>query len=516
MPERRLSRLLKAKLLRRSSTPAVPKTGNGADPCVHPNSTFRNPRAPQRFDSASEKIPYSVISASAEPSFDEPSPGSVPDRQGRALKPRPDEPHPTSPSNHLHHQHEDRIDTPPPTDSNLSPLHTPLTDEAPSPTSTTSLATPQHSDDTSIQSANATVRAATPSDPPLTPALETVVERVLEVSQSPSSLSLPVPTSKRPTLAVRRQSLLPASHQHLISGLLEPNQFFPGDQYGARAPIPANEMVQRRVWVKRPGGSATLVPCMEDAVVDELRDQVIMKYVNSLGRSFDSPDIVIRIHAREGSNRQHAERLLSPEEVLFSVIDSYYPGGQSIEEALVIDAPSRRTPKPSPRHTVYHHHQPGEHGDYFPLMPAQANTSPGHPSTTSAQSNAPSISVLTTGVLPPLPSPGSRGTRHHRRPPLTRHTTNSPTLHGPGVTVTGMFCPAQYKFSSTNLEKKLASLPILRFPRLLQRRMYLHLLRRFPTLPKPKHTHHQYHQPHLRESLANRRVPHHLVRCSVG
>jgi osomolarity two-component system response regulator SSK1 len=320
------------------------------------------------------------------------------------------------------------------------PLHTPLTEEPPSPLETP-LQTPRHSDDTSFQSANAKVRAATPSEPPLTPALETVVERALDVHQSPSSVSFfPPPSNKRPSLAVRRQSLLPASHQHLISGLLDPTHFFSGEQVSERAPEAASEMVQRRVWVKRPGGSATLVPCMEDAVVDELRDQVIMKYVNSLGRSFDSPDIVIRILAREGSNRPTpAERLLSPEEVLFSVIDSYYPGGQSMDEALVIDAPSRRTPKPSPRHAVYHHHQPGEHGDYFPLMPANPNpTPPGHPST-STQANAPSISILTTGVVPPLPSPGSRGTRHHRRPPLTRHTTNSPTIHGQGATVTGMF-----------------------------------------------------------------------------
>lgn len=444
MPERRLSRLLKAKLLRRSSTPAVPKAGNGADPRVHPNSTSRNsnPRTPQPLDSASEKSPYSVVSSPAEPSFDEPSPGSAPDRQGRALKPRhPDEPRPSSPSIQLYHQRKNRTDTPPPTESNLSSLHTPLTEEVPSPSSTP-LRTPQHSDDNSFRSANAKIRAATPSDPPLTPALETVVERALEISQSPSSPSFPPSAGKRPSLAVRRQSLLPASHQDLISGLLDPNQFFPGDYYPVRAPEPANEMVQRRVWVKRPGGSATLVPCMEDAVVDELRDQVIMKYVNSLGRSFDSPDIVIRIHAREGSNRQaHAERLLSPEEVLFSVLDSYYPGGQSIDEALVIDAPSRRTPKPSPRHTVYHHHQPGENGDYFPLMPAQPNpTPPGHPSA-SVQSNAPSISILTTGVVPPLPSPGGRGSRHHRRPPLTRHATNSPTILGQGVTVTGMCMP---------------------------------------------------------------------------
>jgi len=438
MPEGRLSRLLKATLLRRSSTPAVPKAGNGADPSVHPNSTSRHSRAPQPFDTASEKSPYSVVSSPADPCF-ELDRGSAPDRhEGGVLKPRPEETHQSTPSDQRLHPHkrEDRTDTPSPIEPNLSRLYTPLAGEDPSPPETP-LRTPQHSDDTSFQFAHAKVQAVTPSEPPLTPASETVVERTLDVPGLSSPI--PPPSSKRPSLAVWRQSLLPASHQHLINGLLDPSLFLSGRQSSFRAPVAAGEMVQRRVWVKRPGGSATLVPCVEDAVVDELRDQVIMKYVNSLGRSFDSPDIVIRIQAREGSNRQsHAERLLGPEEVLFSVIDSYYPGGQSIDEALIIDAPSRRTPKPSPRHTVYHHHQPGENGDYFPLMPANPNpTPPAHPST-AAQANAPSISILTTGHAPPVASPGSRGARHHRRPQLTRHATTSPTIHGPAAPVTGM------------------------------------------------------------------------------
>ncbi|OJJ41594.1 hypothetical protein ASPWEDRAFT_99575, partial [Aspergillus wentii DTO 134E9] len=241
--------------------------------------------------------------------------------------------------------------------------------------------------------------------------------------------------SKRPSIVTRRQSLLPPGQQHLINGLLDPGILFQnGGPANNRVATVNPEMVARKIWVKRPGGSATLVPILEDAVVDELRDQVIMKYSNSLGRNFDSPDIVIRIAPREGTNRQPVlDRILSPEEPLMTVIDTYYPGGQKIEEALVIDIPSRKTPKPSPRHSVYYHHsEPGEHGEYFPLMPVNP-TPPTHQSNSSSNVNshpAPSISILSTGMAPPLPSPGSRGTRHGRRPPLTRHATNSPTLLG--------------------------------------------------------------------------------------
>ncbi|EAW12786.1 putative response regulator [Aspergillus clavatus NRRL 1] len=279
--------------------------------------------------------------------------------------------------------------------------------------------------------------SATPFDSQLTPSLDAVAENIAgEAAHQyfPSSPSSPIP--KRPSIGVRRQSLLPASHQHLISGLLGLGSSQTGAPSNGRIATVSNEMLPRKIWVKRPGGSATLVPTLDDSLVDELRDQVIMKYSNSLGKTFDSPDIVIRIAPREGSNRQSTpERVLSPEEPLGVVIDSYYPGGQSVDEALIIDIPQRRTPKPSPRHNVYYHHsEPGEHGEYFPLMPANPGvpTPPGHGSASSSVNThtAPAISILTTGMAPPLPSPGSRGNRHSRRPPLTRHTTNSPTMLG--------------------------------------------------------------------------------------
>jgi osomolarity two-component system, response regulator SSK1 len=195
-------------------------------------------------------------------------------------------------------------------------------------------------------------------------------------------------------------------------------------------------MGQRKIWVKRPGASATLVALAEDSVVDELRDHVLRKYSNSLGRSFDSPDLCIKIASRENASRQIAgERLLSPEEPLIPLIDSYYPGGQTVNEALIIDAPARRTPKPSPR---FCHSGVGEEESYFPLMPVnvKGGTPPPNAQSTMPPPNSgvsthppPSMSVLTTGKVPPLPSPGGRSGRSSRpRPPLVRHKTGSPTL----------------------------------------------------------------------------------------
>ncbi|KAJ5794890.1 CheY-like superfamily [Penicillium paradoxum] len=427
MPDR-ISRL-KAKLLGRLSPKA------DADPSAHPKS---HPSSGPLF--VSNKSPaYSIVSAPAH------SVEEIRCPRDRQVEEPPSPQNNRAPDSSVSAPSSERPHTgtrncTPLTEPYNSSLPTPISGDVPSPLEAPSLPTPQHSDNTSLHSTHVKAQAPVPVETPLTPILNTVIEWPPN-DRRPSASYFTSSSSKRPSLAIRRQSLLPATHQHLITGLLEGNLFSSLEEHGdSFEPIP-REMVTRRVWVKRPGGSATLVPCREDAVVDELRDQVIMKYVNSLGRTFDSPDIVIRITPRDTSSRQgHPERLLSPEEVLSSILDSYYPGGQKIEEALVIDAPARRTPKPSPRHSIYQHHhsEPGEHGDYFPLMPpvnAKAGTPSAHPSGPPATVSAPSISIINTGIAPLLPSPGSRRTRHQQRPPLVRNKTNSPTIHGhpPGI-----------------------------------------------------------------------------------
>ncbi|KAG8624951.1 hypothetical protein KVT40_006702 [Elsinoe batatas] len=209
-------------------------------------------------------------------------------------------------------------------------------------------------------------------------------------------------------------------------------------------------MLTRKIWVKRPGASATLVAIREDDLVDDARDKILTKYSNSLGRTYDSPDVTLRIAARsDGPRSQPQERLLGPEEDLCRVLDSYYPGGQTVTEALIIDIPPKKTPRPSPRHQ--HHNsnghnnyhsleefRPHESGtDYFPPMPAVVQTVNGQtatihdPRTGHAQvlqlpDHTRSISVLQTGQVPPLPSPGAATRRH--RPKYARQHTSSPTI----------------------------------------------------------------------------------------
>jgi osomolarity two-component system response regulator SSK1 len=201
------------------------------------------------------------------------------------------------------------------------------------------------------------------------------------------------------------------------------------------------KMPFRKIWVKRAGASPTLVQITEEDLVDDVRDRILKKYGNSLGRSFDAPDVTLRIVPREQSQplrHTHPERTLGPEEPVTNVLDLYFPGGQSVENALVIDVP-RRTPRHSPRPMPYYMEdssRPVESGsDYFPVMPAAqpsprllANLSMPSGHAQSSHHLPHSMSILNTGHVPPLPSPGARNFRHGHRPKPGRTHTTSPTV----------------------------------------------------------------------------------------
>ncbi|KAJ9129412.1 Response regulator mcs4, partial [Pleurostoma richardsiae] len=285
------------------------------------------------------------------------------------------------------------------------------------------------------------------------PAVHTPVPRhQLAVSDdSPASL-VPTPAAtlaaspslSRPANLIRRQSLLSSRQTALIRTLLTNGQAGDDADYAqAEQLIPINPaMVSRKIWVKRPGASATLVTINEDDLVDDVRDMILRKYANSLGRQFDAPDLTIRIKPRE----QLQERTLGPEEPMSRTIDAYFPGGQSVDEALIIDVPLRRTPRASPRAgpphaphiaSVYYasdDSRPSEAaGDYFgpgalstvhvPVTVTAASTGSNHQH---------SISVLNTGQVPQIPSPGGTRSRAYRdrpeRPRLGRQHTSSPTI----------------------------------------------------------------------------------------
>lgn len=258
----------------------------------------------------------------------------------------------------------------------------------------------------------------------------------------------------RPGIAERRQSLADGSQSRLLSSLVQPHSPFPQpspSDYFGEAPLPTTMQQKKKIWVKRPGSSATQVMINEDDLVDDVRDMILRKYANSLGRTFDSPDVTLRIIFRHPSGRHsQTECTLGPEEQVSKLLDLYYPGGQAVEEALVIDVPPRPTPRHSPHLALPYYLQddpsnrPRENGtDYFPPMPL-GQQSPHLPTNVSVSSrsgdlhhpNPHSMAILTTGQLPNipayvpnLPSPGGRIPRHSQhRPKYGRQHTSSPTV----------------------------------------------------------------------------------------
>ncbi|KAL2020477.1 hypothetical protein VTK56DRAFT_8362 [Thermocarpiscus australiensis] len=256
---------------------------------------------------------------------------------------------------------------------------------------------------------------------------------------TPNPSLRPPNTATRPAAPPRRQSLLPSRQTTLIRTLLSAA---PTDDPDPAAidqllPISAN-MVTRKLWVKRPGGSATLVTISEEDLVDDVRELILRKYANSLGRHYDAPDLTLRIIPRE-QHRQ--DRVLGPEEPMARTLDAYYPGGQTVDEALLIDVPLRRTPRSSPR-TGPPHAQHLTSAHYEEVRPPEAGTDyfgPGavaHIPVTitgaAANGTTHAISVLNTGQVPQIPSPGGTRTRQYRersdRPRLGRQHTSSPTI----------------------------------------------------------------------------------------
>lgn len=250
---------------------------------------------------------------------------------------------------------------------------------------------------------------------------------------------------QRPAELIRKQSLLAPQNKTLIEELLQAG--IPPSELG-HAALPSTSptapispgidgaMSTRKIWVKRPNSSATLVQIQENDLVDDVRDMILSKYKNSLGRSFDAPDVILRIIPRDS----RVERTLGPEEQMWRTIDAAFPGGQTVQEALIIDVPVRRTPRQSPRPVYYPDEvRPSEAGgDYFPPMPVvpspQHTQHVIHPNgvVTATPAVLPngahpthSMSVITTGYVPQLPSPGGR--RYTSRPRVTRMPTASPS-----------------------------------------------------------------------------------------
>lgn len=305
---------------------------------------------------------------------------------------------------------------------------------------------------TPLEKTNPTLTVEEPT-PDLTPAIPEK-NPVPEPDTAPGGTLKPI-TTLRPVALPRRQSLTNNSQSRFLETLLESDKSeldpAPSGYFDTGPLTVSAKMLHRKIWVKRPDQSATMVTISEDDLVDDARDMILKKYANSLGRYLDAPDLTLRIQPRDLPHR-HAKgagaRTLGPEEQLSRTLDAYYPGGQHVGEALIIDIP-RRTPRHSPNVSMqYYAHddlRPSESGkDYFPTVPVQGQPSPRLPLTipisggpgASHPALPRSMGIVGNGQAPALPSPGQVGMRHTHsglrssRPGYPRRDTASPKVLG--------------------------------------------------------------------------------------
>ena len=308
---------------------------------------------------------------------------------------------------------------------------------------------------TPVEKQNPTLTIEEPT-PDLTPAIPDN-NPLPEPKTAPGGTLTPTSTSttSRSIALPRRQSLTNNSQTRFLETLLEsdkPEQDVQASDYFDSGPLTVSaKMLHRKIWVKRPDQSATMVTISEDDLVDDARDMILKKYANSLARYLDAPDVTLRIQPRDSPHRHGkgaGARTLGPEEQLSRTLDAYYPGGQHVEEALIIDIP-RRTPRHSPNVSMQYYAnddlRPSESGkDYFPALPIQGQPSPRLPLTipvgggpgASHPALSRSMGILGNGQAPTLPSPGQVGMRHPHsglrssRPGYPRRDTASPKVLG--------------------------------------------------------------------------------------
>jgi osomolarity two-component system response regulator SSK1 len=342
-----------------------------------------------------------------------------------------------------------------------SPLAFSVNPPAHSPTSLNPTSSPPPSSPlpTAVETLPATPTLPTSVSPLFGPDRSTSLRRDISLRAATGAVFDP---PHRPSQVIRRQSILPA-------GTTGDSRFITDLYFGKPALQGETEqpdMSNRKIWVKRPNASPTSVVVSEEDMVDDVRDLILVKYQNSLGRFWDAPDVMLRIVPRGGRPRGHDrghdrrhdqghdrghdrhERLLSPDEQLVRVLDDYYPGGQTADDALIIEVPERKTPRPSPNHAQSYAYGTESHGvpdDYFSQTPA-----PARPPT--AQRGTPD-----SQRVQPIPSPGayprdardrdprdhsrdprdhSRDPRHSQdprehRPRLGQRMTTSPPAHPP-------------------------------------------------------------------------------------
>ena len=149
----------------------------------------------------------------------------------------------------------------------------------------------------------------------------------------------------------------------------------------------------RRLWVRTPLGNPTTILAYSDSIVDDLKSLIIDKYPNTIGRYDDAANLVLKLDllttrsqqalsaststispnvkgrnnggttsggAGGGAGENYA--ILEPDQNVWQLMDTHYPHGMTMKDALIIDVYSIEGESPTDPTFAKHPHQYLQHG----------------------------------------------------------------------------------------------------------------------------------------------------------
>ncbi|KAL7663468.1 Response regulatory domain-containing protein [[Candida] zeylanoides] len=164
---------------------------------------------------------------------------------------------------------------------------------------------------------------------------------------------------------------------------------------------PRPDATRRRIWIMRAGGTPTTIMIERDDLVDDVKQAVVAKFPQTLGRIFDASDLSIKMnlegrsHAlkkpspsplqpsssprpgRVSPDRRHAAAFslvnLKPDQNVWSLVEQYFPKGMTMEDAFLVEAPEGLDPMYELRPRQYDRSGPpsADAGYASPLMAQQ-------------------------------------------------------------------------------------------------------------------------------------------------
>lgn len=164
---------------------------------------------------------------------------------------------------------------------------------------------------------------------------------------------------------------------------------------------PRPDATRRRIWIMRAGGTPTTIMIERDYLVDDVKQAVVAKFPQTLGRVFDASDLSIKMNLESRSHalkkplpsplqlllllrpgrlspdRRHAAAFLlvnlKPDQNVWGLVDQYFPKGMTMEDAFLVEAPEGLDPMYDlrPRQFDRPGPPPAEAGYTLPLVAQQ-------------------------------------------------------------------------------------------------------------------------------------------------